>query len=470
MTDQDGLLLENEPVQTQETESAYRRVLGRNDFTRLWSGQLVSNAGTSISYLALLFFAFDISGTATAMAVLAMVEVFPLIAFSGLIGVYVDRWDRKKIMVGTDFVRAALILLFPFVTILPSYLPPIVWLYILAFIYSTVNAFFYPARSAAIPSLVETRDLVTANSLSTMTFQIISLVVTPLGGVLVALLRPDYFLAFFIDAMTFILSAAFLWGIKTSLVPEKRDDHEVSFVDEIIEGARIIRTSGLMSFIIGMFTVLSLGSGMVNALVIPFFEGELGFGSIQFSLLLSGGAVSGLLSAIYLGNKSQLSKPLFIITAGMIWAGIVILGMSLISDFFGALLLFSSIGLVNVLIGVPANALIQEFIERDKLGRVFSFENIMINIALVMGMGVGGVWADAVGSSRPPFFLGGLVIALVGIVGAILVVRLRLHSQIDKIRSEREAEMIEATQQQRETVMEDLQEIADSTDADPPES
>jgi MFS family permease len=119
-----------------------------------------------------------------------------------------------------------------------------------------------------------------------------------------------------------------------------------------------------------------------------------------------------------------------------------------------------------VLLGVPANALIQELIDRDKLGRVYSFENIMINIALVMGMGIGGVWADTVGSSRPPFFLGGLVIALVGIVGALLVVRLRLHSQIDEIRSEREAQMIAATQLQKEAVMEDLQEMADTTGAD----
>ncbi len=464
MTSQEGQLLQNEPVETKVTESAYRRLLGRNDFTRLLSGQLVSNAGSSISYLALLFFAFDISGTATAMAILAMVEVFPLIAFSGLIGVYVDRWDRKKIMIGADFVRAALILLFPFVTLFPSYLPPIYWLYILAFIYSSVNAFFYPARSAAIPSLVETKDLVTANSLSTMTFQIISLIVTPLGGVLVALLRPDYFLAFFIDGTTFLLSVAFLWGIKTPLKPKKVADREVPFIKEILEGAMIIRTSGLMSFIIGMFTVLSLGSGMVNALVIPFFEGELGFDSIQFSLLLSGSAVSGLLSALYLGNRSQLSKPLYIITAAMIWAGAVILGMSLISNFIGALLLFSSIGLINVSIGVPANALIQELIEGDKLGRVFSFESIMINIALVIGMGFGGVWADAVGSSRPPFFLGGLVIALVGVVGALVVARLRLHSQIDEIRSVREAEVIAAIPQREEEVMEEIQKIADLPD------
>ena len=144
--------------------------------------------------------------------------------------------------------------------------------------------------------------------------------------------------------------------------------------------------------------------------------------------------------------------------------------MSFISDFTSALLLFSSIGLVNVLLGVPANALIQELIERDKLGRVFSFENIMINIALVIGMGIGGVWADAVSSSRPPFFLGGLVIALVGIVGALLVARLRLHNQIDGIRSEREAEIIAGTQPQRDTVMEELKELAESTDVDATES
>ncbi|MFX1472592.1 MAG: MFS transporter, partial [Promethearchaeota archaeon] len=108
-------------TQAEESESPYRRVLRQSDFTRLWSGQLISNAGSSISYLALLFFAFDISGTASAMAVLAMVEVLPLIALSGLIGVYVDRWDRKKIMIGADLFRAVLILLFPFVTLFPSF-------------------------------------------------------------------------------------------------------------------------------------------------------------------------------------------------------------------------------------------------------------------------------------------------------------------------------------------------------------
>ena len=122
-------------VESKETETkGFSAVLAHRDFARLWSGQLVANVGRAISSLALMFFAFDLTGSAMAMAILAMVQTIPVVLFAGFVGVYVDKWNRKKIMIASDIVRAVSILLIPVTIYFPTFLPTIYWVYILTFI------------------------------------------------------------------------------------------------------------------------------------------------------------------------------------------------------------------------------------------------------------------------------------------------------------------------------------------------
>jgi MFS family permease len=88
-----------------------RSVLTHRDFSLLWSGQLVSNIGTAIATLALMFYAFDLTQSPMAMAILAIAQTIPVVAFAGPIGVYIDRWNRKTIMVASDITRATVIIL-----------------------------------------------------------------------------------------------------------------------------------------------------------------------------------------------------------------------------------------------------------------------------------------------------------------------------------------------------------------------
>ena len=94
-------------------DSPYRRLLANRDYSRLWFGQLVSNIGTAISSLALLFFAYAITSSPMAMAILAIAQTAPVVLFAGFIGVYIDRWNRKTIMIASDVARTVLILLIP---------------------------------------------------------------------------------------------------------------------------------------------------------------------------------------------------------------------------------------------------------------------------------------------------------------------------------------------------------------------
>ncbi|MHA2396679.1 MAG: MFS transporter, partial [Candidatus Thorarchaeota archaeon] len=407
-----------------EKQKGFSVVLRNRDFSKLWLGQLISNVGSSVGSLALLFYAFALTGSELAMAGLAMMQILPMVLFSGLIGVYIDRWDRKKVMIAADIVRAVATFLYPFVALFPSFVSPLTWLYILAFVYATSNAFFFPARSASIPRLVEREDLVTANSLSQMTFQMVSLIFTPLGGALMALVAPDYFIGFLIDASTFIVSGIVLVTIKTSLVPEKVPDTDRSFTREMREAVGLIRRNSIVSFLLLIFTALMLLGGMLNAVIVPFFQGELVFDEFFFSLLMSGSAVSGVIAAAILGQKSEIKRPFFLMMLAMVVVGITFSLLSFVAagDFLFALLLMSVVGAVNVAIGVPNAAIMQEIIEDKMRGKVFSFQSVMINTAQLTGMAIAGVWAESVNSSRPPIFVAGVGALIIGIIGFALVI------------------------------------------------
>ena len=447
-----------------EKPKGFSAVLRNRDFSKLWLGQLISNVGSSVGSLALLFFAFALTGSELAMAGLAMMQILPMVLFSGMIGVYIDRWDRKKIMIAADIVRAVATFLYPFVGIFPSFVSPLTWLYILAFVYATSNAFFFPARSASIPRLVEREDLVTANSLSQMTYQIVALVFTPLGGALMAFVAPDYFIGFMIDASTFIASGVVLVTIRTSLIPEKVPDIDRSFTREMKEAVGLIRRNSIVSFLLLIFTALMLLGGMLNALIVPFYQGELGFDELLFSLIMSGSAVSGVIAAAILGQKSEIKRPFFLMMLALVVVGVAFSLLSFVpaGGFLFALLLMSVVGAVNVAIGVPNAAIMQEIIEDKMRGKVFSFQSVMINTAQLTGMAIAGVWAESVSSSRPPIFVAGFGAIIIGVIGFALVISRGMHGVLWKIRIDRAKERAVVNEVVTEPASEDNENLEDT--------
>jgi MFS family permease len=342
-------------------------------------------------------------------------------------------------MIAADIVRAVVTFLYPFVSVFPSFVPPLTWLYILAFLYATSNAFFFPARNASIPRLVDREDLVTANSLAQMTFQLVSLIFTPLGGALMAIVAPNYFIGFMIDASTFVASGVVLFTIRSSLVPVMVPDVERSYVREMREAGGIIRRSAIISFLLVIFTALMLLGGMLNAIIVPFFQGELGFDEFFFSLIMSGSAVSGVIAAAILGQKSSIKRPFYLMMLALVIVGIAMSFLSFVpaGEFIPALLLMSVVGAVNVAIGVPNAAIMQEIVEDQMRGKVFSFQSMMINTAQLAGMAIAGVWAESVSSSRPPIFVAGTGAFIIGLIGFAFIAARGLHGVLWKIREER---------------------------------
>ncbi|MBE0526554.1 MAG: MFS transporter, partial [Candidatus Thorarchaeota archaeon] len=311
------------------------------------------------------------------------------------------------------------------------------------FIYASANAWFFPARSASIPNLVEDDELVAANSLSQMTFQVVQLVVPPVGGILVALLAPNYFLAFAITSMTFVFSAIALQGIKTNLVPTRKDLDKESLRSQIIEGGRFVVGNAILSFLFVFAMMLAASSGILNALLMPYFEGELGLGSAQIGLVLSAGAATGAVTAIYFSRKREINKPLYIVAIAGLLAGFAIFAMVLAFDLVTVMLSWAMIGAVDVMLNIPLTVLMQQLVSDELRGRVFALLNVAFTAVQVMGMGIGGLWAEAVGSTGPPLIGAAIAMVFVSLIGFAAISIFKLHSRlpVKKLETEEEQDL-----------------------------
>ena len=180
----------------------YVRLALNGSFSALWVGQLISLFGDRVNQLALLDFVFEIDRTRRSQVALTFFVAgsLPNLLFSPVAGALVDRWDQKQVLVVSDILRAALVLLVPVAISIN------VWLaYPLVFLITTVSIFFRPARIAILPRIVDERDLLPANSAMWVGETIADVINYPLAGLFVLFLGSSSLaLAFWFDAVTYL--------------------------------------------------------------------------------------------------------------------------------------------------------------------------------------------------------------------------------------------------------------------------
>jgi MFS family permease len=194
----------NEP-----TAVGYVSLLRRNrDFRCLWYGQVASQLGDWLDFIALSTLLLRLSGSpGSAVAGLLVAQALPFVVVGMSAGVLADRLPRKAILIATDLGRALLVLLFLFVRE-----PGQVWLvYAVLFLKFTLSSFFEPAREAVVPSVVARNELVAANAIGGLTWSVILAGGAALGGLVTEALGTD--LAFILDSVSFVLSALFTWCV-----------------------------------------------------------------------------------------------------------------------------------------------------------------------------------------------------------------------------------------------------------------
>lgn len=179
----------------------------RPQFRRLWLAQLISLAGDWFNAIALVVIINRYADSNLAVGGLFLARALPPFLAGPFAGVVADRFPRRLVLITTDLLRALIVLGFLFVTSAER-----VWLiYALSVAQFVVSAFFEPARSALLPSLVEQDELLTANTLASTTWSVMAALGSALGGVTAAVFGPQ--IALVIDALSFVASALLVWRI-----------------------------------------------------------------------------------------------------------------------------------------------------------------------------------------------------------------------------------------------------------------
>lgn len=190
------------------TLRSYVRLIGSNsNFRRLWVAQIVSEIGDWFYTLSIYTLLLQLTGHAGSVALALVLQVIPQTLVGPTAGVVNDRIKRKHVMIAADLVRCVVVLMMLLVRS-----ASMVWLvYPLLLAETTMAAFFEPARSAVIPNIAASEEVLVANTLSSATWSVNLLIGASVGGVVAAFFGRDA--AFILNALSFLVSALLIGGM-----------------------------------------------------------------------------------------------------------------------------------------------------------------------------------------------------------------------------------------------------------------
>jgi MFS family permease len=378
-------------------------------FRLLALATLGSAVGTWLAFVALTIDVYDRTGSAVWVSALLIADFLPAILIGLAAAAVVDRLPRRRLMVASDLVRVAIFAALPFANDATTIVA-------LAAVAGFATGFFRPALYAGLPNLLPDEDLPHANSLL-QTIENLAWALGPvIGGVLVAATGPDA--AYWINSVTFLLSAALLAGIPDRLL-QAAPAVGRGYWRDLTDGYRLVRNSRALLTVLTAWNVIMLASAGVNVAEVVLAKEAFGAGDFGYGLLVGATGVGLALGSLVAG--SLLDRR----AIGTVYAtsiGLVALGM------FGAAAspnVWVAAACVVVLgtgngAAVVCNALLVQRGAPDALrGRAFTLLMSSNYVVLGIGMIAAGPLTDEVGP-RMVWAVAGALSAVAAIVGLIL--------------------------------------------------
>ena len=400
-------------------------VLRRRDFGLLWLAGLVSMAGDWVLMAALPYVVYVRTDSVLATAGMVAAELAPSILLSSFAGVFVDRWDRRRLLVVTNLLQALT------VTALLLAGDGSLWVvYVVAAVQSAVASFSQPAESALLPALVPVEELVPANALNVLNDRIGRLVGTPLGAVLLGL--GGLHLVVVVDALSFVAAAA-LVAAMTASAPRPQtdgpaidrpaiDEAETAFTRfwaEWVAGLRIVREDRTIAMLFVVFGLMTFGGTMLDPLFVPWVRDVLGEGVWAVALLMTTSSLAGIAGSLVVGSLGNRVPARALIGWSSLLAGLLLLAKFNIPMVWVAVALSAVGGVTAVASSVGVETLAQERTPEHLRGRVFGSLQATVWLMSLLGAVVGGIVGEAVGV-LPALHLASVLVGGSGVV--VLVV------------------------------------------------
>jgi len=389
------------------TQTPLRR---NRDFTLLWSGQVVSTVGTQVSALAFPLLVLGLTGSPRDAGLVGFARGLPFLLLFLPAGVYVDRWDRKLIMLISDAVRALALGSVALWLVLGR--PPLAWLAVVAFVEGTLFMFFQLSENAALPHVVAREHLPQAIARNQARQQGAKLAGAPLGGILYGI---SHLLPFAADAVSYAVSFVSLLFVRpTFQAPRARKERHLR--REVTDGMRWLWGQRFMRTVTGLVTVSNFVHQALS-LVLIVRARELGASPGLIGVMLAIGGVGAIAGAIVAPTVQRLVSPPRVVL-GSLWIWVAqMLGIALAPSPL-VIGVIAAAGFVtgpvfNTTVGSYTYALVPEEI----YGRVSAAGGLFASGSVPLGALFAGFLLSAAGA-RPALLVLTAILLVLAILGS----------------------------------------------------
>jgi MFS family permease len=403
-------------------------VFRNRPFLLLWLAQAATQIGGNMVIFGLTVIIAKSTGSTTAVSALILTFLLPAVLFSALAGVFVDRLDRRLVLIATNVLRGLAFVAMFFVG------DHLALIYLLNIVVSTITVFFAPAEAAMIPILVPRKQLLSANGIFTLTLNAaFALGFTLIGPLIVKIAGAPILIA--IVALLYFGAAAFCVTLPSAPPAAKAvgptdargrvreaEDAIGSVLVQLREGLQYIQAHREIRWSLIYLGIAASLVGVLGVLGPSFAEDTLGLSSEDFVVVVLPLGVGIVMGILLLNAYGRLLPRRRVIEGGLIALGVLLAAMALsgrISSFLGTsvtrtglpdLSLLTSLlsvvvavaffaGIAYAAVAIPAQTQLQEDLPEDVRGRVFGVLNMLVSVASFLPILVVGPIADILGTT-----------------------------------------------------------------------
>lgn len=359
-------------------------VFRNRNFSLLWSGQFVETMGNSLTSIAASIYVFRETNSALSVGLMLMATAAPSLLVGLFAGVFVDRYDRRKIMISADMLRAILVALIPVLVPLS-----VVWLYVIVMLISAIGQFFDPAHESILPEVASDEELAAANSLIAISSFGSTAIGFAAGGLIAAAANLDW--AFYFNAITFLFSAVCVFLIRIKPIQAEEDTSVAVVVENLRAGVRQLFNTPVLRSLFSVQVVVLISFGLSNTLLLPFALTALKATEFEYGLQ------EGLTSIGFVVASLLMAKAFDRLQAGA-WLAISFLGMGLIGIVYSfldsvpwAIALIAFSGFFNAPSSIGRRLIVQRATPPEMRGRVSSAFFVARDVFFLIGMGAAGL-------------------------------------------------------------------------------
>jgi MFS family permease len=381
------------------------------DFWKFWAGQTISTLGSSFTAFALPLLVFKLTHSPVYLAAATAAYFVPYLLFGLVIGAWVDRVDRKRMMILVDLGRAAAIASIPafdYAGILSIW-----WIYAMSFAIACMTIAFDSGEFAAVPSLVPKDNLVTANGRIMASYQAASVAGPLLAGLLVALVRISDILL--VDAATFAVSALSLSLIARRFNTEEDARERLHLFRDVQEGLRYVLGHPVLRNISVMMALINLVGSTTWAQLVLLGKVRLDASDARVGFLFAAGSLGVVVLGLSAGRIRKHVKFRAAALGSMMLYGLFVVALGGTTNYFLALVFWAAASGFGLFLNINTQSLRQAIVPSYLMGRVQSIAGVLAWSAIPAGTLTGGAILKAIGNERVGWLYGAIGVLIFGL-------------------------------------------------------